>query len=370
MPLSAELTVRRDDGERTFEVRAAAEVADGETLALLGPNGAGKSTLLEALAGLVPLADGRIELDGVRIEALAPERRRIGLAFQDGALFPRMSVRENVAFGLRAIRVPRAEARRRADALLAAIAPGVDPAATPGRLSGGERQRVALARALATAPRLLLLDEPLAAVDVGARPGLRAALREVIRSFEGPCVLVAHDPVDALTLADRVAIVEDGRVVQTGTPEDIRRAPRTPYAADLVGVNLFRGSLTPIEGGAGVLATGEGEITVAWPGALPHRPLTAVLATVRPADVALHVERPEGSPRNVLRGVVAEVVIEGDRARVRLGTSPPVVAEVTSGSIERLGIAVGRSLWASFKAVEVHVEAVEPSDAPPGTLGG
>ena len=354
MGLRADLAVTRG----TFDVRLALEAADGETLALLGPNGAGKTTVVEALAGLVEAAEGAtIELDGERIDRLPPERRRVGVCFQDDLLFPHLSVLENVAFGLRARGTAKAAARTRARELLRRFAPGVRPAARPRELSGGERRRVSLARALATDPRLLLLDEPLAGVDVTARGQIRSLLREVADGFDGVVVLVAHDPLDALTLADRVAIMEAGRLTQEGTPDQIRSAPRSPYAADLVGVNLFTGELEPLEDGAATLRTAAGTITVAPDGA-PGSGATAI-ATLRPADVSLHLERPEGSARNVFEGTVDEVAIEADRARVRLDTQPPLIAEVTAGSIARLGLAPGTHAWASFKAVEVSLHLVD-----------
>jgi len=355
--LRADLAIARGD----FEVRAVLEADDGQTLALLGPNGAGKTTVVEALAGLVEAAEGAtIELDGERIDQLPPERRRVGVCFQDDLLFPHLSVLENVAFGLRARGTAKAAARSRAGELLQRFAPRVRPAAKPRELSGGERRRVSLARALAPDPRLLLLDEPLAGVDVTARGQIRSLLREVADGFDGVVVLVAHDPLDALTLADRVAIMEAGRLTQEGTPDQIRSAPRSPYAADLVGVNLFTGALEPLEDGAATLRTTAGTITVAPEGA--PEPGSAAFATLRPADVSLHLERPEGSARNVFEGTVDEVAIDADRARVRLDTQPPLIAEVTAGSIARLGLAPGTHAWASFKAVEVSLHLIDQPD--------
>ncbi|MFI5393240.1 MAG: ABC transporter ATP-binding protein [Myxococcota bacterium] len=361
MGLRADLEITRG----TFDVRAVLEADNGQTLALLGPNGAGKTTVVEALAGLVEATEGgMIELDGERIDQLSPERRRVGVCFQDDLLFPHLSVLENVAFGLRARGSAKGAARTRAGGLLQRFAPGVQPAAKPRELSGGDRRRVSLARALATDPRLLLLDEPLAGVDVTARGQIRSLLREVADGFDGVVVLVAHDPLDALTLADRVAIMEAGRLTQEGTPDQIRSAPRSPYAADLVGVNLFTGALEPLEDGAATLRTATGTITVA-PDAAPE-PGAEAFATLRPADVSLHLERPEGSARNVFEGTVDEVAIDADRARVRLDTQPPLIAEVTAGSIVRLGLASGTHAWASFKAVEVSVHLLDQAEGGAG----
>jgi molybdate transport system ATP-binding protein len=206
---------------------------------------------------------------------------------------------------------------------------------------------------------VLILDEPLSSVDVSARAELRTLLRGTLDAFDGPRLLVTHDPIEAMTLADRIVVLEDGRVTQTSTPAEIRATPRTRYAADLVGLNLFRGTLVPIAGGAGELRTADGPITVSWPDGVPVAPVDDVLATLAPADVALHAERPEGSPRNVVRGVVDEVAILGDRARVRLRGAPALVAEITTGSAERMGIVAGTEVWASFKAVELRL-IVEP----------
>ena len=351
MVLEAEIEVRRRD----VTVAAAFSAGDRETLALLGPNGAGKTTIVETIAGLVPGARGHILLDGEPIHDLPPERRPIGIAFQDGVLFPHLSVLENVAFPVRARGARSRVARTHALELLERLAPGIDPGAKPGTLSGGERQRVALARALAGTPRVLILDEPLSAVDVSARAALRALLRRTLRGFDGPRLLVTHDPVEAMTLADRVVVLEGGRITQTGTPEEIRDAPRTRYAADLVGMNLFAGRLTPLEPGAGALETADGVVTVPWPEDVAVGPLDDVLATLGPADVALHAARPEGSARNVVQGVVEEVAILGDRARVRLNSSPRLVAEITTGSAARMAIQTGTVVWASFKAVEIHL---------------
>ena len=361
MTLHAAFTARRGD----FDVIAELDVADGETLAVLGPNGAGKSTVVDVLAGTLAPSGGTIEIDGERVDTLPAERRAIGVCFQDDLLFPHLSALENVAFPLRARGEARSQTHVRAAALLARLAPTVDPRTSPSMLSGGERQRVALARALAPEPRLLLLDEPFANVDVSARTALRALVREVTAGFDGATVLVAHDPIDALTLADRVTLLEAGRQTQTGTPEEIRAAPGSVYAADLVGVNLFTGVLEPLPDGAARLVTARGAIIVAPQTRLDR--IVPAVATLKPIDVALHAAEPEGSPRNVVHGRVEEIAIDGERARIRVDGEPPLTAEITAGSVARLRLTRGADVWASFKAVEVSVILTEEGAAP-GTL--
>jgi len=335
--------------------------APGETVALLGPNGAGKSTLVAALAGIDPPTRGRVDLDGKTLDDVAlgrhvpPEGRPVGVVFQDRLLFPHLTAIENVAFPLRARGAQRREARSRAAGLLARLGLAERAEAHPADLSGGEAQRVALARALIHEPQLLLLDEPLASLDVRARRNVRALVRRELLAFPGIRLLVTHDPVEAMSLADRMVLVEEGRITQIGTPAEVRAAPRTQYAAELVGVNLFAGRLEPLEAGAGRIVTPEGDVVVAWPPDAER--VEAVIGMLRPADVSLHVQQPEGaSARNVFHGIVGSVSVEGERARVRIDCSPPLVAEVTLGSVERLGIREGTQLWASFKAVEVRVE--------------
>jgi molybdate transport system ATP-binding protein len=352
LSLHAEVRLERD----AFSLDVALEAEAGQTLALLGPNGSGKSTLIQSLGGLTE-APATVILDGEDLSSLPPERRPIGIMFQDLRLFPNLSAVENVAFPLRAQRTSKTDARGRAITLLDELGlPTERLRAAPRDLSGGEAQRVALGRALITRPKLLLLDEPTAALDVASRARLRAMLHETLRGFPGVRILVTHDPVEAMTLGDRLAVVEEGRLTQVGSPADLRGTPGTPYIADLVGVNLYVGRLEPLEEGAGRLVTVDGELTVAWPAGYPANPTDSVTATLRPADVVLHTSRPEGgSARNTLRGPVASISMDGSRARVQLGSHPPVVAEVTIGSIDRMDIREGSELWASCKAVELDL---------------
>ena len=356
MTLSVNVVVARG----ALQVHAVLDAQEGETVALLGPNGSGKSTVVGCLAGLLLPDEGTVILDGRTMDDsrgrkhVPPEERPIGVVFQDGLLFPHLSAVENVAFPLRARGVVAPEARTRAHELLERLGfPVARADARPRDLSGGEAQRVAIARALIHEPRLLLMDEPTSSLDVRARSELRPLIHATLNGFEGVRILITHDPVEALTLADRIVVLEDGWVTQSGTPEDLRNAPRTPYVANLVGLNLFAGRLEPMDPGVGSVMTSTGDVVVAWPDDLPREPLEGVLAVLRPSDVALHTSRPEGSARNVVQGHVAEIAIEGERARVRLTGDPPVVAEVTLGSVDRLGLYEGGTVWASFKAVEI-----------------
>ncbi len=337
-------------GQLTLDVEL--QVADGEVLALLGPNGAGKTTVLRALAGLVPLAAGHIEIDGTVVDDpgrrlfVAPEARRVGFALQDYALFPSMSIVENVAFGLRARGVRKAAALAAAHSWLERMQLADKAGERPAALSGGQAQRVALARALAPAPHLLLLDEPLAALDATTRAAVRRDLSHHLASFAGPAVVVTHDPVDALALADRVAVVEDGRLVQQGTLADITAHPRSRYVADLVGLNLVRGVVA-----GGVLTTPTGATVVIADAA--DGPSWAL---IRPHSVVLSTEAtPSTSVRNHWSGTVTGLDRLGDRVRVQLDGELPLTAEVTAAGFDALGLAIGTPVHAAAKATEIEV---------------
>ena len=330
-------------------------VAPGEVVALLGPNGAGKSTCLQALAGLVPLSAGALHLAGRCLDdparrLLVPTADRgVGMVFQDYLLFPHLSALENVAFGLRATGTPRRQARAQArvwlDRMGLADLTGVKPRA----LSGGQAQRVALARALATGPGLLLLDEPLSALDAGTRMQVRSDLRRHLVDFDGCTLLVTHDPLDAMVLADRLVVVEHGRVVQAGRPAEVARAPRTDYVARLVGLNLYRGTAT----GRHVQLAAGGRLESA------DSATGEVFVTVRPSAVALHRSRPEGSARNSWQGRVAGLEQHGDTVRVEVDGLPPVLADVTTAAVAELALLPGAPVWVSVKATELHLDAAQ-----------
>jgi len=339
-------------GLGSFSLDADLHVDDGEMLAILGPNGAGKTTLLRALAGLAPLDDGHIRIDGVVIDEpatgvfVAPELRSVGVVFQDYLLFEHLNALDNVAFGLREHGVPRSDARARAATLLAEVGLEDHARVRPRALSGGQAQRVAIARALATEPRLLLLDEPLAALDIQTRAETRRQLRSVLERFDGARILVTHDPIDALVLADRILILEQGEVVQTGTPDEITRRPRSDYVAELVGVNLYRGRADDAH-----IRVGDAVVTAAGPHA------GDVMVIIPPNAVVLHRDQPSGSARNAWCGTVAGLEHLGvrGRVRVRVDGALSIVAEVTPAAVAELGLTEGTEVWAAVKATEIEV---------------
>ncbi|MEV5189354.1 ABC transporter ATP-binding protein [Streptomyces werraensis] len=329
----------------SFRLDVALSAAPGDVVALLGPNGAGKTTALRALAGLAPLTDGHLRLDGTDLARTPPESRPVGVVFQDYLLFPHLTALDNVAFGPRCRGAGRSEARARAAAWLERMGLAEHVGAKPKRLSGGQAQRVALARALATDPRLLLLDEPLAALDARTRLEVRAQLRRHLADFEAVAVLVTHDPLDAMVLADRLVVVERGRVVQEGAPADIARHPRTDYIAQLVGLNLYRGRAdghtVRLDAGPEVSTTEDlsGPAFVAFP----------------PGAVTLYRDRPTGSSaRNLWRCEVAGLESHGDQIRVELTGELPLAADLTAVAVAELGLHPGAPVWAAVKATQTH----------------
>jgi molybdate transport system ATP-binding protein len=346
--LRAHIVVAR--GSLSLDVWLDAE--PGEVVALLGPNGAGKTTILRCLAGLLAIDRGSIAVFGEILDDPAAgtfvpaEQRSSGVMFQQYLLFPHMSVLENVAFALRARGVDKSVAHERARKWLSRVGSDGVERSRPAQLSGGQAQRVALARALASDPKLLLLDEPLAALDAATRVEVRRELRRHLVGFEGSAVLVTHDPVDAYTLADRVVIIEHGHVVQDGTFVEIAAHPRSAYVAELVGVNLLTGSMM-----GGVFAVDGGATLVVAAADVDG----AAIAVIRPQAVSLHATRPEGSPRNTWIASVIDVDHRADRVRVRLQGPIQLSAEITAAAAEALGIKVGLELWAAVKATEIAV---------------
>ncbi|EHM28079.1 putative ABC transporter ATPase and permease component [Streptomyces sp. W007] len=325
------------------------DAGPGTTIAVVGPNGAGKTTLLRALLGLTPRAHAALRLGDSDVTALPPHRRGVAWVPQDGALFPHLSALANTAYGLRAHGVPRAEARREAQGWLDRLGVGHLAHRKPAQLSGGQAQRVALARALAARPRLLLLDEPLAALDQTTRARVRHTLRGHLADFGGVCLIVTHDPVEAVSLADRVLVLEDGRVLQDEPPAEVTRHPRSPWVARMLGRNAWPGTATA----DGLALEGGGHLVVAEP--LPAG--SEALAVIAPEAVSVHRERPTGSPRNVWPGTVREITSGGSRLRLLITSAeaPTWSRRSTPGAAAELGIADGSTVWTSVKATEATV---------------
>ena len=352
--LSAEVAV----GLREFELQAGLEVGPGECLALVGPSGAGKSTVLRAIAGLHRPDRGRVTHAGeawfdreAGIDR-PPERRSCGYLFQDYALFPHLSAWRNVAFGL--AELPRGERRERAMRTLAAFGAAELADASPTELSGGERQRVALARALAREPDVLLLDEPLSALDSRTAASAARELGAVVSSSSGPTVVVTHDFAQAALLADSIGVIDRGRIVQRGTAAELSAKPASAFVADFTGAVVLTGTAARAASGNTVVALeGGGEVvsTEAATGAVGVAVYPWEI-TLEPAGEARH-----GSALNRLDARVTSVTEVGSRVRVGLLAGQPLVAEITGESAARLGLAPGVSVIATWKATATRLVA-------------
>lgn len=311
------------DLEVPGRVRAAFTAARGEVVAVIGPNGAGKSSLVRAVAGLVA-ATGSVQLEGRDLGRLPSRDRSVGMVFQDQLLFPHLTSLANVAYGPRARGAPRRTSEQLAATWLERLDVGDLRDRRPGQLSGGQAQRVAIARALATDPDLLLLDEPMSGLDVGVAMTLRLELARHLAAYDGVALLVTHDAIDALTLADRVLVLDEGRVAQLGTPEEVTREPATEHVARLVGLNVLRE-----------------DDRLRW---------------FRPEAVTVSVEAPHGSARNTWPGEVGTLTPHGSALRVTIRTDagPQVLADVTPAAAVELGLAPGHRVWASVKETSVQ----------------
>ena len=341
-------------------------VAAGEVLAVLGPNGAGKSTALHVIAGLLRPDSGVVRVGGRTLTDtsagihVATHDRRVGLLLQDPLLFPHLSVQANVEFAPRSRGAGRGRARVAATRWLAEVGISDLAGRKPGQLSGGQAQRVAIARALAAEPEVLLLDEPLAGLDVAVAASVRAVLRHVSAVAGRATVLITHDLLDVVTLADRVMVIEGGAVAEIGPVADVLAAPRSLFGARIAGVNVVRGTLT----GPHVLQGADG---MAWHGTSAEylADVPAVVAVFSPAAVAVYCDRPAGSPRNCVKVTVAELHATGATVRVRGGEqadgAPGLAADITAEAAAELRLAAGDSVWFTVKAQEV---ALHPAARP------
>ena len=344
-----------------FSLEAEVEVGDRRTMVLVGESGSGKTTLLRLLAGLLQPDRGRIEVDGETwfdSGSASPSRpaceRRVGYVAQDYALFPHLPAVENVAFGLRAQRISARVAGTRAAAALDRLGVAALGRRRPNELSGGQQQRVAIARAIVLEPRVLLLDEPLSALDVQTRRSTRGELRRLLAELPCTTLYVTHSPAEALAFGEEITVLERGRVSQKGTRDDLMRHPSSPYVAEFLGVNYLRG--TSVADGAGAIAR------ITHPGGHLWVTESATAAdsavVVHPREITLSLGEPGGTARNVFAGAIEEMVPEppaGDMLRISLATSPPLIAEVTRQAVDSLGLRPGLRVFASFKAAGVVV---------------
>lgn len=344
--------------ERGSDLRL--RVRPGEVVAVLGANGAGKSTLLALLAGLLHPDAGRISLDGrVLVDTatgvwVPPHHRRVVLLAQQALLFPHLTVAENVAFGPRSRGAGRSAARAAADRWLAAVDATEFAGRTPAQLSGGQAQRVAIARALAADPAVLLLDEPMAALDVAVAPAVRTLLRRVLRESGRTALLVTHDLIDALSLADRVVVLEAGSVVEDGPTRTVLAQPRSAFTARIAGVNLIAG----VSDGRHLVTSDGTRIAGRFdPGC---RPGDEAVAVFRPTAVAVHLVDPGGSPRNHLPATLTELEPRGDVVRLHTAPVPGaggLLADVTIAAAADLALQPGAAVFCAVKATEVTIYA-------------
>jgi molybdate transport system ATP-binding protein len=381
------LHARLETQLQTFQLDLSFSAETGKTTVLLGESGAGKSTVLRLLAGLLHPRTGLIELDRViyfdseRNIAVAPQERPFGYVFQDYTLFPHLTVFENVAFGLRAQGLPGKQVRQRVGEALEQVRLGGYDRQRPGQLSGGQQQRVAIARALVLRPKLLLLDEPLSALDVQTKREVRQELRRILKQAGITTVLVTHHYVEALLFGQQILVLDRGKIIQQGTQRDLAERPRSAYVAELVGMNLFQGRVSTceartictirLESNGGGYA-GEIQATLEEDGDAREKGEAPAIGTeayvvVDPRSVTIYAEAPESSARNVFRGEIIQMLRTGaaggeggQRAgwiRVSLLVEQfamPLIAEITEASAERMGLTEGCVVYAAFKAMEAR----------------
>jgi molybdate transport system ATP-binding protein len=325
------------------------DVSDGEYFILLGPTGAGKTVLLEALAGLYPLMKGTISVGGKEVTRLAPEKRGVSIVYQDQMLFPHLSVEKNIAFGLRAAKCPKPEIKQKIDDVAELLKITHLLKRIPTTLSGGERQKVALARALVTKPTVLLLDEPLSALDPQTREAMQQQLAEIHRRLDVTIIHVTHDFEEAVALGDRVAVMNEGQIAQVGTPQDVLRRPASAFVAEFaLSRNVFSANATQVDEGYASADIGGVELMVATSLRGP------VHLTVRPEDILLSLEPLHSSASNMFEGTVTQIAEKGSVLYVTVSVPPDFVCLLTSQARDELGLKEGVRVWLYFKATAVH----------------
>ncbi len=347
MELSADIRKSFDSG---FRIEADLRVRGDAPIAILfGPSGAGKTTVLRCIAGLDSISAGRIQLDGKDWTGVPPQARPFGYVFQDYALFPHLDVRANIAFGLK--RLPPVERQKRIERVSATLEIGDLLRRYPSELSGGQQQRVALARALVREPRLLLMDEPFAALDLATRDRVRSEIAQILRQLKIPAIVVTHDWVDALALGDLMVVMSGGRVLQTGSPQNVLTKPQHPEVASAVGVEtVVVGRLKSRGNGVVALAVGSAEVLAA------DAPGEEFYVCIRGEDITVEKGRAEqSSARNHLRGVIREIVPAGILMKIVIDAGFDLIALLTRQAVEDLSLQVKAEIFAVFKASAVHL---------------
>ena len=342
---------------REFPLEMEFEVKPAETLVIIGPSGCGKTTTLNLISGLLDPDEGRMALgDRVLFDiasrvSVPTEQRSIGYVFQDFALFPHMTVKENVAYGLRARRRPKAEILKKIDEVLGLLGITHLRERRPGALSGGERQRVALARAIACDVEILLLDEPLGSLDAQTRSQVRGELQRMLQMIGRIAIMVTHDYVDALTFGDKICVMDRGRVLQMGPRDQLLHHPKSRFVADLTGVNFFEGTIS---------SRADDDLAEVWVGdrclhaVCERRDMGGVLVAFFPSDVTIGRERPTGSARNVFRSEIKEIIHMGDKVRLSLNGAMPMCAEISANALDELSVGAGDTVYASLKAMAIR----------------
>ena len=337
-------------GLPSFSIRdVSLEIAENEYFVLLGPTGAGKTLLLELIAGFHIPDEGRILLNGVDVTHETPERRQVGFVYQDYSLFPHMTVEENIAFGLKTRRFPRDEVRRKVEEMTELMGISHLSSRYPSTLSGGEQQRVSVARALAVDPMVLLLDEPLSALDPKTQEAVRVELRRVHEDQRVTTIHVTHNQTEAMVLADRIGLLMNGSLVQVGSPEDLFSKPLNEKVASFVGVeNILRGTIRTNRDGVALIEVGDHEVC-----AVTDIKEGEVDVYIRPENIVLSKTQLKSSARNLFKGEIINLSNLGPILNVELDNGLKVF--ITKQSAEEMQLKPGRKVYASFKATATHV---------------
>jgi molybdopterin-binding protein len=326
------------------------DIKPGEYFIILGPTGAGKTVLLEAIAGLYPVLEGEVWIGDKEITDLSPEKRGIGIVYQDQALFPHLSVEKNIAFGLKMRKCPNNEAKAKIDAIGEVVGISHLLKRSPATLSGGEKQKVALARALVTEPKVLLLDEPLSALDPETREKMQGELRDMHRKVAVTIIHVTHDFEEAIALGHRVAVLNDGCIAQTGTPEEFLRRPSSEFVARFaLSRNIFSGTVVGIEDGCAIIDIGGTKLRATT------EAKGEVRLSLRPEDILLSKEPLQSTARNCLLGVVSDIGDRGSVIYITVNLPPDFVCVITRQAFDELKLRKGIEVWVTFKASAIHV---------------